>query len=199
MSAALIAGLVSGTAGLLVFLVIHHFWIQPIWFILPMGLLIAGGGGLAVGWAYQELMAQLPSRPWSALALIALISAILAPAIVLAELRAPLFSGTTAETAVLRVSVGRAAMVFVLELLATSAIAGALAGWWIGGTGRAAMATALAGSVFALGPGHNIPFLGNTPGTAKGIIVLLAVVAVSAFVLVEVEMRLRGGPLPVES
>ena len=35
MNASLIAGLLAGIAGLLVFLTIHHFWIRPIWFILP--------------------------------------------------------------------------------------------------------------------------------------------------------------------
>ena len=49
MKAALIAGVISGMAGLLVFLTIHHFWIKPIWFIAPIGLMIAGLGGLAVG------------------------------------------------------------------------------------------------------------------------------------------------------
>ena len=44
----LVAGVLSGIAGLLV---IHHIWIQPIRFILAPGLLIAAGGGLAVGWA----------------------------------------------------------------------------------------------------------------------------------------------------
>lgn len=45
----LLAGAFSGAAGLIVFLVIYHFWIMPIWFILPVGLLIAALGGLAVG------------------------------------------------------------------------------------------------------------------------------------------------------
>lgn len=193
MSAALIAGVVSGIAGLLVFLVIHHFWIQPIWFILPVGLLMAGAGGLAVGWAYQELLPHLPPRPWPAVAMIVLICISLAPAILLAERRAPLFAGTTAETAVLQVTVGRAVALFVLELVATSALVGGLAGWWIGGSARSALATATAGVVFGIGPGHNIPFLGSTPATGKGIALLLAVILVSSFVLVEVEVRLRGG------
>jgi hypothetical protein len=62
---------------------------------------------------------------------------------------------------------------------------GALAGWWLGHTPRAAIATAVAGFVFALGPGHNIPFLGNTPGAAKGVVLLASIVLVSAVVLVE--------------
>ncbi|OGO33266.1 MAG: hypothetical protein A2Z16_17650 [Chloroflexi bacterium RBG_16_54_18] len=55
-NAALIAGVSARIAGLLAFLVVHHLWIRPIWFILPVGLVIADGGGLAVGWAYGELL-----------------------------------------------------------------------------------------------------------------------------------------------
>ena len=92
----LVAGVLAGIVGLLVFLVIHHFWITPIWFILPMGLVIAALGGLAVGWAYHELSPNLPRSPWSAFAFAALTAIILAPAIILAEIRQPLFtiSGT---------------------------------------------------------------------------------------------------------
>jgi hypothetical protein len=192
MSSALIAGVFSGLAGLLAFLVIHHFWIRPIWFILPVGALIAAGGGLAVGWAYSELLPGLPPRPWSAVVLIAVIGACLAPAVILAQLRPPMFTAM-GENAQLTVSTGRAVAIFVFQLLLTAAGVGALAGWWIGGSGRAAAATALAGLVFAAGPGHNIPFLGNTPATGKGVVLLLAVVVVSAVVLVEAEIALRGG------
>ena len=192
MNAALTAGALSGITGLFVFLVIHHFWIRPIWFILPVGLLMAAGGGLAVGWAYSELLPGLPPRPWSAVVLIAVIGACLTPAVVLAQLRPPLFTAMS-ENAQLTVSTGRAVAIFVFQLLLTAAGVGALAGWWIGGSGRAALATALAGLVFALGPGHNIPFLGNTPATGKGIVLLLSVVVVSAVVLVEAYFALVGG------
>jgi len=192
MNAALSAGALSGIAGLLVFLVIHHFWIRPIWFILPVGLLFAAAGGVAVGWAYSELLPGLPPRPWSAVVLIAVIGACLTPAVILAQLRPPMFTAMS-ENAQLTVGTGRAVAIFVFQLLLTAAAVGALAGWWIGGSGRAALATALAGMVFALGPGHNIPFLGNTPATGKGIVLLLSVVVVSALVLVEAEFALRGG------
>lgn len=194
-SPALVAGALSGLAGLLVFLVIHHFWITPIWFILPVGLVLAIGGGLAVGWAYGELLPGLPPRPWTFPAMVALIALILAPSIFLAELRSPLFTVTT-DDAQLAVSVARVVVTFILELLVTAALAGGLAGWVIGRNGRAALATATAGFIFALGPGHNIPFLGNTPGTGKGIALLLAIVAVSALVLVEGHLALTRGHGP---
>ena len=91
MKASLLAGALSGVATLIVFLVIHHFWIMPIWFILPFGLLIAGLGGVALGWAYHELLPNLPPRPWKAVTIIGLIMVILLPSIVLAEMRTPMF------------------------------------------------------------------------------------------------------------
>jgi len=184
MNTTLIAGLLSGIAGLLVFLTVHHFWIRPIWFILPPGLFIAALGGLAVGWAYSEIQASLPPRPWASIAMMALVGAMLTPAIILAQLRPPPLDISTG--AVIDGSSGW--MVFarvVVELLLTATVVGGLAGWWLGHTGRAALATALAGLIFAIGPGHNIPLLGNTPAVGKGIILLVIIIFVSAVVLVE--------------
>ena len=189
MRACLIAGAISGIAGLIVFLLIHHFWIMPIWFILPIGLLIAGLGGVAVGWAYQVQLPKLPPRPWRALTITGLIIVIMIPSIVLAEMRTPMFD-ISGPIAVLVVSVRQAAVVFILELLLTATLMGGIAGWIICRTRKAALATALAGLNFALGPGHNIPFLGNTPGTLKGIAILFAIVMVSAVVLIETQARI---------
>ncbi len=122
----------------------------------------------------------------TALAVMALVSATLAPAIIVAELRPPLLDFSTGNMAIPAGQGGRVALHFVLELLVTAAVVGGLAGWWLGHSGRAALATALAGFVFALGPGHNIPLLGHTPAAAKGWLLLLAIIFVSAFVLVEV-------------
>ena len=188
MPANLTAGALSAIAGLLVFLIIHHFWIMPIWFILPPGLLIAGLGGLAVGWAYAEIQAGLPPRPWTSLALFAVIAAILAPAILLAQWRAPLMDmsvGTIPPD-----QVGRVVKHFIAELVIPSIIVGGLAGWWLGRSQQAAIATAVAGLVFALGPGHNIPLLGNTAAAGKGVALLIAITLVSAWVLVEVNATL---------
>jgi len=65
MTPSLTAGILAGIAGLLVFLLIHHLWIMPIWFILPFGLIVAALGGLAVGWMYGKLLPNLPPRPLS--------------------------------------------------------------------------------------------------------------------------------------
>jgi len=184
MNTALMAGVLAGIAGMLVFLVIHHLWIMPIWFILPMGLMIAVIGGLAVGWAYSELLLHLPPRPWTALAMMALIIVTLLPSIVIAELRQPLFA-VTGNNAVLAVSIGRASLIFIMELLVTATLVGGVSGWLIGGTTRAAGATAVAGFVFALGPGHNIPLIGGTSGVGKELVIMMAVIVVSALVLVD--------------
>src|SRR3972149_10854124 len=94
-----VAGALASLAGLLTFLALHAIWILPIWFIFPMGLLIAGVGGLAVGWSYAELYHRLPKRPWTAFAVILLIAATLAPAVVLAELRQPMYNVSAAGVA----------------------------------------------------------------------------------------------------
>jgi hypothetical protein len=180
-------GILAGVVGLLVFLAIHHFWIEPIWFIAPIGLPIAAAGGAAVGWAYDQLLAKLPPRPWTALAVVALIWAILLPGIVLAELRRPFFILEPDGSTILAVSVGRVAVGFLAELLVTAGLVGALAGWLIGGTKRAALATSVAGFVFALGPGHNIPLIGGTPGVGKEMAIMAAIIFVSAVVLMETQ------------
>ena len=116
---------------------------------------------------------------------------ILAPAILLAELSSPLI-----DPATLSIPPGggvRAATHFTLELILTAALMGALIGWVLGHSRQAALATAVAGLAYALGPGHNIPLLGNTPAAGKGILLLLAITLVSAFVLVEVSARLPKG------
>lgn len=183
LNAYLIAGVLASVAGLVTFLVIHHVWIKPIWFILPVGLLIGCAGGLAVGWSYSEIVAFLPPRPWTALCLIALIALILAPSVLLGQTRPALID--TATASVLPGEGLNATIRFVLELVLTSVLVGGLAGWLIARSPTAAFATAAAGLAFALGPGHNIPLLGNTPGVFKGLVLLSAITAVAAVVLVE--------------
>jgi hypothetical protein len=187
----LIAGVLSGVAGLLIFLVIHHFWIAPIWSILPVGLVIAGLGGLALGWSYVEIRVGLPHRPWTFLVLVALFGAILAPSVLIAQLREPLIDIATGIIPP-EERVGVIAH-FILELLVTATALGGLAGWLLGRTWQAVIATALAGLVFALGPGHNVPFLGNTAVTGRGLAILLAIILVSAIVLVEADAWLVKG------
>lgn len=190
--ASLIAGALAGIAGLLTFLVIHHLWILPIWFILPLGSLVAGLGGLAAGWAYTELRSHLPGRPWTILAVLAGMVIILAPAVLLAELSPPIFAVSAAGVTNLAIGLPEAVIRFIGELLLTATLAGGLLGWYLGRNRRAALATALSGFVFALGPGHNIPFIGGTTGVAKELAIMGAVVLVSSLVLVEGHALLLG-------
>jgi hypothetical protein len=142
--ASLIAGVLAGITGLMVFLVIHHLWIKPIWFILPLGLVIAVAGGSAVGWAYGELLPGLPRRPWTTFTWFALIGLTLAPAVVIAQLRPPLFTGSGMNV-IANVSIAQAGIIFIRDLLLPATVIGGLVGWLIGRTKRAALATALAG------------------------------------------------------
>ena len=184
----LVAGVIAGVAGLFTFLLIHHFWIRPIWFIFPAGLLMAALGGLAVGWSYSQVHAGLPSRPWTAIAFASLIVLILAPSLFLSELRTPILDAATFS--IPPGEGGHAAARFILELVLPSLLVGAAVGWFLGHTPRAALATAVAGIAFALGPGHNIPFLGHTPAAGKGLVLLLAITLVSSIALVETAQAL---------
>jgi hypothetical protein len=188
-SPALISGVTAGGIGLLTFLTIHHFWIKPIWFILPAGLVVVVLGGLAVGWSYHELIGALPPRPWTALAVLALIAAMLAPAIIIAQVRPPLADLTTQSLSA-TVSMGQLVAHFVLELLLPATAIGAALGWLLGRSWQASLATALAGLAYALGPGHNIPFLGGSPVAAKGLALLFVPALVAAVALVEIHFFL---------
>ena len=191
MTPTMIAGITSGVVGLLVFLIVHHFLIQPIWFIFPIGLLLAAAGGLAVGWAYELLRPNLPDGFWTVPAVVGLILLILAPALIFAQLRAPLFR-IDPEGAVLAVSFGRAAGVFILDLLVSASLMGALIGWLVGHSQAAALRTSLAGFIFALGPGHNIPFFSHRlGGVGKSWLLLGAIVLSASITLVLVERFLR--------
>jgi hypothetical protein len=183
----IVPGVTSGIAGLLTFLVLHHLWIVPIWFILPFGAVVAALGGVAVHRSYDALRASLPARPWAAPALAGVVAVVLLPSFVLAEMGTPLVDVAAGEIDASPLAVGVA---FVLKLFAPTTIAGAVVGWVLGRTRRATQTTALAGFVFALGPGHNIPFFGGTPSldTELGLMTWSTIAA--AVVLVEVDARL---------
>ena len=189
-SAAVRAGVLAGLAGFATFLVIHHLWIVPIWFIAPPGALIAAAGGAAAGAAYGELLPHLPHRPWAAVGVAGAAVVILLPAVVVAELSGPIFAMEEGGGGSLLVPVPEAATSIVVGLLALPVAAGASLGWLVGGRRRAAMTTALAALLLAVGPGHNIPLLGGTPAVAKELGILAVVLAVSSVVLVGSHARL---------
>ena len=181
--------MVAGLAGLAVFLVLHHLLIVPIWFVAPIGGLMAAAGGAAVGAAYAELLPRIPVRPWRTISVSLAIVAILTPSIALAEATGPVYALGGTDGGTLLVPASQAIAAFVVGLLGLSAVTGAALGWLIGRTPRAAGWTGLAGFALAIGPGHNIPLLGATRSVAKELFILFAVTVVSAVVLVR-----RAGP-----
>lgn len=192
MRAAMIAGVSSGIGGLALFLVLHALWTLPIWFIAPIGLVIAIPGGLAIGWAYAELLPSMPAGLLLRTVVVTgIVVAVLAPAFVLAELRDPLFD-VTDGAAVLARPLSFAVLIFLAELLATAAAMGAVIGWLIGRTRRATAATAVAALAFALGPGHNIPLIGGTPGIAMEASIMIPVIVLTAAILVLVHRYVPG-------
>lgn len=195
LSAARFSGFLAGLSGLAVFLVVHALWILPIWFILPIGIPLAGIGGVTVGWAYSDIAHRLPPRPWRTIAVAALVSLILFPSILMAQLRPPMFIVSGSGIAVLMMGVPEVVLRFIGELLIPASITGGLLGAWLGRTRRTTIAMSIAGFMLALGPGHNVPFLGNTSGVGKEITIIALVNIVSALTLVEVHARLSLKPL----
>jgi hypothetical protein len=141
-------------------------------------------GGMAMGWAYQEVRHQLPPQPWTAVAIITLSVVTLLPATVLAELRPPMFALTPAGP-VFQMDLSVAILIFLTELLLTATLTGGVLGWLLGRSHRAALAVGLFGFIFALGPGHNIPFIGGTGGVGKEWVIMGTVIVLSALLLVE--------------
>ena len=184
------SGVLAGMAGLVAFLLIHHVLIVPIWFITPVGAVLAAVGGAAVGTAYADLLPHLPRRPWTVIAVVLVITTILLPAIALAQLWGPMFAIDGDGGGTLLVPGEEAAVRVVFGLLGTAVVAGAVLGWLLTRSRRAAARLAAAGLVLALGPGHNIPMLGGTPAVGKELVILATVAGVASLVLVEGNARL---------
>ncbi|HEX7173014.1 MAG TPA: hypothetical protein VF365_10450 [Candidatus Limnocylindria bacterium] len=183
------AGVVAGLAGFVAFLMVHDLWIAPIWFIAPVGAVMAGIGGGVVGAAYAELLPGLPRRPWTSLVVAAGVGIILLPSIVIAAVQEPIYAMGSSGEGTLLVAGPQAAVEFVFGLLLTATLAGAGVGWIVTRRRSAARWTALAGFAFAAGPGHNIPLLGGTPAVGKELAILALVVGIASIVLVEGHAR----------
>lgn len=190
---AVAAGVVAGIAGLGVFLVAHHVWIVPIWFIAPVGVVMAGAGGAVVGASYATLRRHLPRRPWTAPTVAGLYAGMLAPAVLIGELRGPIFALDAEGGGTLLVPPTEAMVDVLVGLLGTSALVGAIVGALIGRRRRAVGATTMAAIALAVGPGHNLPLLGGSPAVGKELAILGAVVVAASVVLVEAEARLSAG------
>jgi hypothetical protein len=182
-----VGGVVAAVASLLVFLVVHHLWIKPIWFIALPGLLIAALGGAALGWAYSFIARAMPDRPWSWLAVLAIIVAVLLPGALLSLTHGPLFDLKTAS--IPPGQGGRVALRFALELVVPAIIVGYALGAWLGGSTKAALAMGLAGLALALGPGHNVPMFGTNPAAIKGFVLLGLSILPVPIILVELARR----------
>jgi hypothetical protein len=131
-----------------------------------------------VSWAYAELKHRLPPPPWTVLALAAIVFTTLVPAFVLAQLHQPFI----AMDGTLLVEIPVLVRHFIFDLLITASSVGALIGWWLARSRRAVLATALAGIVFALGPGHNTTFVTLAPGVARVALKMFTLLAVIIFI-----------------
>lgn len=195
-----LAGTVAGQAGLLVFLTVHAVWILPIWSVATLGVPVAAIGGAAAGWAFDELRAVIPRHPVRAwLAVTAGAMLVLSPTFVAAalgpHLPVPVIDGSSIGP-IPPALLPRLVTQFVVELLVLPMAAGALLGWALTRSRRAALATAGAGVAFAAGPGHNNPFFFrfmDLPGSLFGVALTLAIVATASAVLVMLDRRFAAG------
>jgi hypothetical protein len=160
-----------------------------IWFIAPLGAVFAGVGRIVIGRAYGELKSALPQGILRVGSVIVAAAAALLPSIPLAELREPLFTPSSGDP-VLSVGVKQADLHFIPKRPLPAALIGAGLGRHASRTHRAALSVASASLVFALGPVHNIPFLGGTPAAGLGWAILFAVVICASIVLVGIDSAL---------
>ena len=200
---ALVSGSLAGLAGLVVFLVIHAVWIVPIWSVAPLGALVAAVGGVAVGRAYEEHRRLIPGGGLGRVTAVSLAGAlVLLPAEPIALVFAPsdsrlLFSNSIGQDAATLLVVG-----FVV-FIALAAVIGAALGAWLGRSAGSAAITGLAAVAFAIGVGHNAPFLGASPVAIKMWVIMLAATVAAAVVLVVADWLLRrgdrepGGTMPI--
>lgn len=193
---AFLPGIAAGMAGFTSFLILHAIWIVPIWFVAPVGLVIAVLGGVAVSWAYLHVKPSLPvgiTRRWLAVAGAVVI--ILAPSVVVAWIGDPYFGivdGRTVPTAEGPALVGR----FIVEFLVVTILTGALIGWAVTRTQRGTMAFATAALALALGPGHNLPFFHIVTApveTRTGILLTLVPIVIASAIFVAVDAFLSRG------
>lgn len=178
-----LAGALAGLAGFLAFLLIHQALIVPIWFIAPLGAVVAVLAGVLVAWAFEALRPRLPRNTWLAvLAFTALLTLTQVAAYFASSVQEPIATMVFRNQA-LPGRLGTILTRFAIDLFLTSAIAGALAGWLIGRSTPAAGRMALAALGFAIGPGHNTPFfatLAESTGTLWALI--LGAIATAAVV-----------------
>lgn len=184
-------GVLAGLVGFVVFLLLHAVWIRPIWFVAPLGIVIAGIGGVAVGWAFADVKPSLPTGVigrWIAVGIGAVL--VLIPTMILVQLSDPYVPVVDGVVRTAAVDVTLLAVRFVVELIVVTAITGASVGWLLTHRRRSALAVSAASVALALGPGHNIPFfhLASQPtATWTSLLLLLAAIASASVVLVTVD------------
>jgi hypothetical protein len=109
-------------------------------------------------------------------------SALLTPAILLAQILPPAADVSGGK---ILLTTNELILRFVFALLAPATLVGALEGWALAHSWQGAAIMALAGLLFALGLGHNVPFLGRTPVVDKEVVLLAATTLASSVALVK--------------
>lgn len=141
---------------------------MPIWFIAPLGIVVAALAGLLVAWAFEALRPRLPHNTWLAvLAFVALLTLTQLAAYAVSSVQHPFIDYLWGGNRVLPGFEGVVYSRFAVDLFVTSAVAGALAGWLVGRSKQAAGRMAVAALGFAVGPGHNTPFFAGVAASTS--------------------------------
>lgn len=131
-----LAGVLAGLAGFGAFLLIHQALIVPIWFIAPLGSVVAALAGLLVAWAFEALRPRLPQNTWLAvLAFVALLTLTQLAAFFASSMQEPIANMVFRNQA-LPGRLGTILTRFAIDLFLTSAIIGGLAGYLVGRASR---------------------------------------------------------------
>ncbi|MFD1513539.1 hypothetical protein [Halomarina rubra] len=186
-------GVLAGLVGCGVFLVLHALWILPIWFVAPVGVVVAGLGGALVDVAFRTVEPRLPAGLFGrSLALCVGSVLVLVPTVALVQVGAPYLPTVDGAVRTAAVDVPAVALRFVVEFLLVTALAGAGVGWLLTRRRRGALAVAAGAVAIALGPGHNLPFfqVAVHPGpTLTAYLLTLVPLVVASVVLVVVDGR----------
>jgi len=141
----LIAGIVAGVAGMVVYVVLRSAWVEPAWEAAAVALPLAALSGAAIGWARYETREALSQGVWSATALATALLLVVAPAFVIQAARSPQEAGSSSYR-VAELAVGAAIVGSLLAYLPTRRAAAA----WTGAVGAV---------TYALTFGLDVPFV----------------------------------------
>ena len=192
----IVAGVISGILGLVVFLRIHALWIAPIWEVAIIGAFLACRGGIVTARCYMLTPSGMRIRPLSWLATFGMVSLPLVPCVILTTLLPPLLESENGQLSH-RINMPWLVTGFLVTLLIPAPVVGAILGWYLTKDRSTAALFAGMGLLIALGPGHNLPLFGifggaTGPQLLKAYVLTFVPMAIAAIILAEATFLRHG-------